>query len=105
VYGGAAAFSRAAEELHSDPSDAFAELLTHFALPLGARRCMDAAGFLALVGRSTAACLMEEKAEAFGEAQYHCVRQDWKRAAEVFQHLAKVEDKLRSSYGPTAAAV
>jgi hypothetical protein len=58
AYGGAAAFTLAAEVLHNRPAGAFIELLTHFALLLGARRCLDAAGFLTVVGKTTAARLM-----------------------------------------------
>jgi hypothetical protein len=97
AYGGAAAFTLAAEVLHNRPSEAFIALLTHFALPLGARRCLDAAGFLAVVGNTTAARLMGDKAEAFGQAQYYAVQKDWKRTTELLEHLAKVEDELAQS--------
>ena len=90
-------FALAAEELHNRPSGAFIALLTHFALPLGARRCIDAAGFLTLVGKTTAARLMVDKAEAFGQAQYYAVQRDWKRTIELLGHLAKVEAKIVQS--------
>lgn len=97
AYGGAAAFTLAAEVLHHRPSRAFIELLTHFALPLGARRCLDAAGFLTVVGKTTAARLMVDKAEAFGQAQYYAVQKDWQRTTELLEHLAQVEAKMAQS--------
>jgi hypothetical protein len=97
AYGGAAAFALAAEEVHKHPAGAFIALLTHFALPLGARRCLDAAGFLTVVGKTTAARLMGDKAEAFGQAQYYAVQKDWQRTGELLEHLAEVEAKIAQS--------
>lgn len=97
AYGGAAAFTLAAEVLRHRPSGDFIALLTHFSLPLGARRCLDAAGFLTVVGQTTAARLMMDKAEAFGQAQYAAVQQGWQRTAELFEHLAQVEAQMAQS--------
>jgi hypothetical protein len=97
AYGGAAAFTLAAEVLRHRPSGAFIALLTHFSLPIGARRCLDAAGFLTVVGQTTAARLMGDKAEAFGQAQYYAVQQDRRRTAELFEHLAQVEAQMAQS--------
>ena len=97
TYGGAAAFTHAAEVLNNRPPGAFIELLTHFALPLGARRCIDAAGFLKIVGKKKAVRLMVEKAETFGQAQYYAVQKDWQRTTELLEHLAEVEAKIAQS--------
>jgi hypothetical protein len=97
AYGGATAFALVTEVLHNDPSGAFSKLLAHLALPLGARRCADAAGFLAAVGSTAAAHLMVDKAETYGQAQYHAVQKDWKRTTELFRHLAEVEAKIVQS--------
>jgi len=91
AYGGAAAFTRAAEVLRNQPPDAFTGLLVHFGLPLGARRCVDAAGFFKRVGRSEATRLMVGKAEVFGRAQYHATQGEWTRTAECFDHLSSLE--------------
>lgn len=94
AYGGAAAFTRAAEVLRNQPPDAFTGLLVHFGLPLGARRCVDAAGFFKRVGRSEATRLMVGKAEVFGRAQYHATQGEWTRTAECFDHLSSLEAQI-----------
>ncbi len=94
AYGGALAFSQAAEALRRDPPEPFTGLLVHFALPLGARRCVDAAGFLHRMGRTDAARLMADKAQAFGQAQYHAAQRDWARTAALFEVLAGLETQV-----------
>jgi hypothetical protein len=69
----------------------------HFSLPLGARRCTDAARFLEHVGKADAARLFITKAEAFGQAQYQVVQQHWERAAALFDHLAQIEATIVAS--------
>jgi hypothetical protein len=49
------------------------------------------------VGKTTAARLMVDKAEAFGQAQYYAVQKDWQRTRELLEHLAKVEAKIAQS--------
>ena len=97
AYGGASAFGRAAELLRGRPPEPFIGMLTYFGLPLGARRCGDAAGFFERVGKPEAARVMVEKGEAYGEAQYHAVRRDWARAAEVFDRLARIESQFAAA--------
>ena len=46
AYGGVAAFEQALALLEKSPTPAFAGLLTHFALPIGARRSLDAMQFM-----------------------------------------------------------
>ena len=94
AYGGAAAFTMAAETLAAGPPDALAGHLIYFALPLGARRCLDAAGFLAESGRTEAARLTAQKAEVYGRAQYHAVQGDWRQTAVLFEHLAPLESEI-----------
>lgn len=103
AYGGAAAFGRAASALRDRPHSAFAGLLTNFALPLGARRSIDAAGFLERVGRTEAARLMVYRAEAFGAAQYHAVTKDWLRTAELFDRLSGLEAEIAREIEPILA--
>jgi hypothetical protein len=52
-------------------------------LPLGARRCTDAARFLEEVGKDDAAKLFINKAEVFGQAQYYVVQRQWDRTAAL----------------------
>jgi hypothetical protein len=100
AYGGAPAFERAAELLRAGPPEAFTGMLMYFGLPLGARRCGDAAGFFERIDRIEAARRMVEKGEAYGEAQYHAVRGDWARTAEVFDRLARIESQFATALWP-----
>jgi hypothetical protein len=91
AFGGALAFRRAAALLRNGPPEPFTGMLMYFGLPLGARRCGDAAGFFERVGKLEAARRMVEKGETYGEAQYHAVRRDWARTADAFDRLARIE--------------
>ena len=91
VYGGPAAFKMAADILRHDPMNDLTDLLLQFALPVGARRCIDAAGFLEEVGREDATNLFVSKAEAFGQAQYYGVQQKWDQFVTLFDDLAQME--------------
>jgi hypothetical protein len=95
MYGGAVAFKMAADVLQTHPSAAFTGLLTHFALPLGARRCLDAANFFRQVDKTEMARLMVEKAEAFGQAQYEASQGNWEATANLFNYLAEVETRIQ----------
>lgn len=94
AYGGPAAFEMAAATVKDGPPDSFIGHLVYFALPLGARRSLDAAGFLDQAGATDAAGLMAEKAEIYGRAQYHAVQRDWAQTAELFEHLATLESEI-----------
>lgn len=94
VYGGPQAYQQAAELLRKNPGDAFTESLKQFALPLGARRCIDAAVFFDAAGMPEAASLMVRKAEVFGQTQYYAVQNDWERIAEGFTRLSGIESEL-----------
>ncbi len=97
AFGGALAFDRAAAVLRGRPPEPFAGMLVYFGLPLGARRCGDAAGFFDRIGKIEAARRMVEKGEAYGEAQYHAVRKDWARTADVFDRLARIESQFATT--------
>lgn len=94
MYGGPQAFEMVASVLRTDPSDKFTEVLLSFALPLGARRCLDAACLFDAAGQSEAARLSVAKAEAYGHAQYYAVRNDWKATAAVFDSLSLTESQI-----------
>jgi hypothetical protein len=91
MFGGPVAFKMAADVLQDHPSQAFTGLLTHFALPLGARRCLDAANFFRQVDKPELTRLMIDKAEAFGQAQYEASQENWGATAALFGRLAEVE--------------
>ena len=97
AYGGALAFGRAAALVRARPPEPFAGMLVYFGLPLGARRCGDAAGFFERIAKPEAARRMIEKGEAYGEAQYHAVRKDWARTADAFDRLARIETQFASA--------
>lgn len=94
AYGGPRAFTMVADVLRHNPMNDFTDLLVQFSLPVGARRCIDAAGFLNEAGRVDAANLFVAKAEAFGKAQYYGVQQKWDQFAVLFDHLAQLEADL-----------
>jgi len=94
AYGGPGAFTRVADILRRDPMDNFIGLLIHFALPVGARRCTDAACFLEEVGKVETANLFITKAETFGKAQYYGVQQKWDHVAGLFDDLAQIEAEI-----------
>ena len=50
--------------------------------------------FLDTIRKPDAARLMVEKAEAYGEAQYHTVQSDWMRTAKCFDALSTLEAKF-----------
>lgn len=93
-FGGSKAFRLVAEVIHNRPSQAFAEMLVHFVLPIGARRCLDAAEFMKSAGQTEAAEWMVKKAESYGQAQYYATREDWKITQGLFEKLAEIEDRI-----------
>ncbi len=97
AYGDAQAFSQAAHLLRNGPPAPLASMLTGFALPVGARRCADAARFLGQNGRSSAAALALYKAQTYGRAQYHAVHEAWEPTANCFAHLAELETEMASA--------
>jgi hypothetical protein len=97
AFGGALAFGRAAAVLRDGPPEPFTGMLVYFGLPLGARRCGDAAGFFERIGKPGAACRMIEKGDAYGEAQYHAARRDWATTADVFDRLARIETQFATA--------
>ena len=94
VFGGSKAFRLAAEVIRNRPPQAFAGMLVHFVLPIGARRCLDAADFMKSVGQTEAAEWMVKKAESYGLAQYYASQEDWKGTEGLFERLAEIEDSI-----------
>jgi hypothetical protein len=97
AYGGPGAFTRAAEMLRHSPTDDFVGLLIQFALPVGARRSIDAACFLQEVSRSEVAKLFITRAEILGKAQYYGTQQQWDIAAGLFDDLARMEAEITAN--------
>ena len=90
-YGGPSALLRVADLLRTDnPPSTLCEL-QYFALPLGARRCLDGADFLRSAGLVQASSIMTRKAVLYGRAQYDAVHKNWAAVANVFTELAAAE--------------
>ena len=93
-YGGSKAFRLDAEVIRDRPPQAFAGMLVYFVLPIGARRCLDAADFMKSTGQTEGAEWMVKKAESYGLAQYYATQEDWKRTEGLFEQLAEIEDRI-----------
>lgn len=98
AYTGVPAFEQVLELLHKTPSPVFAGLLTHFALPIGARRSVDAMQFTQEAGKNKLSKLYESKAKLFGSSQYFIASQDWKKVVENFKNLAEIEGQLGKGF-------
>ena len=70
VYGGRVAFERAATAILGDEMRELKNLLVNFALPVGARRSLAAAAFVAEAGASNPAESFRTRAKRFGRAQF-----------------------------------
>jgi hypothetical protein len=94
LYGGVCVFSLLSQDMRERVSDPLAAHLRYFALPLAARRCLDAAMFLHEAGRVEAAEVMEHQACLFGSAQYQAVHEHWTIVADLLERLATLETRL-----------
>jgi hypothetical protein len=68
--------------------------LTHFALPLGAKRALDYAGFFA--GHHEP-LLKLKQATTFGTCLTHLVAANWISAGEQLEELAKIETGIKEA--------
>jgi len=93
-FGGSKAFRLAAEVIRGGPPKDFAGLLVHFVLPIGARRCLDAADFMKSSDQAETAEWLVKKAESYGLAQYYATNEDWKSTEGLFEALAEIEDRI-----------
>jgi hypothetical protein len=94
VYGGVQVFTMLARELRDHVSDALAGHLHHFALPLAARRNLDASAFLREAGLTEAATCMEQQALLYGRVQYEAAHRRWLQVADYMERLAELEQRL-----------
>ncbi|MCB0009110.1 MAG: hypothetical protein KDE04_21735 [Anaerolineales bacterium] len=93
-YSGAAAFAKARALVEATPAPAFAGLLTHFSLPIGARRSLDAEHFMLAAGEQTLSERYGLKARLYGQAQYWAATQQWPVLADILRQLEAVEGEL-----------
>lgn len=94
VHGSLQALALLAEELRGDVPQALAGHLVYFALPMAARRCLDASAFLREAGNNAAADHLDRKARLFGDAQSLAAHHQWADVAEIVERLADVEREL-----------
>ena len=94
VFGGLRALAMVAEDLRGEVPEALAGHLVYFAMPLAARRCLDASAFVHEAGNDVAAWHLERKARRFGEAQSFAVRHQWASVVAIVEQLADIEREL-----------
>jgi hypothetical protein len=94
AYGSTQALHLLAKNLRGTVPTHLVNHLLHFALPLAARRTLDASAFLQEAGKEQAATCLQQKALLFGTAQYHGAHQQWMEVASIIEQLAELEDKL-----------
>ena len=96
VYGGPYVFSLLAQDLRENVPESLTGHLLHFALPLAARRAVDAASFLHEAKCEDAAAILTQQARLFGVAQYKAAHEQWAQVAENMEQLGELETKLVS---------
>lgn len=81
-------------DLRDSPFRSMKGHLTYFAIPLAARRRLDASRFLAEAGNVEAATLLDEQARWWGQAQALAVREDDVALAALVERIAWNESRL-----------
>ncbi len=94
AFSGRAAYDKVLTLLKATPSPAFAGLLSHFSLPIGSRRCVDAMRFMQEADRPELADMYEAKARLYGSAQYYASKAQWDNVIEIFEDFAELEAHL-----------
>jgi len=94
AYGSTQALHLLAKDLRGKVSTQLANHLLHFALPLAARRTLDASAFLHEAGNEKASSTLQQKALLFGAAQYHAAHQQWIDVANIIEQISEIEGKL-----------
>jgi len=97
LYGSLSAFRLVAQVFRDKVPDSLAGMM-NFALPLGARRCLDGARFLQEGGFHEAAEYSLHKAFLYGQCQHLAVDKQWSKVADTFDEIAELEGKLISAY-------
>ncbi len=96
AYGSVQALHLLAKDLRGQVPTRLANHLLHFALPLAARRNLDAYAFLQEAGKQEAAICLQQQALLFGIAQYNGAHKQWVKVAEAIDHITEFEEKLLS---------
>lgn len=96
-FGGVRAIELTVELLQQPVSARLAGHLTSFALPLAARRRIDAAAFLREAGNPQAGELLARQAGVFGSAQYRSAMGEWLQVRSALSEIAALERQLIAS--------
>jgi hypothetical protein len=91
---GPEAVRRFAQDLRGKVGERIRAHLVWFALPLGARRCLDGARFLAEAGLARLAENFELQARLLGRTQSDAVARRWDSVAGAMLHLADLEEQF-----------
>lgn len=99
VFGGVEALALLAADLRGKVPANLASHLVWFALPLAARRALDAAAFLSEAGLKSAAAIQAEQARVYGQANYLAVQGRWGEVATRIEQLVRLEADLVAAIG------
>jgi hypothetical protein len=88
---GSAAVERLRAELARGPNEGVRMHLAMFALPLGARRSIEASRFFAMAGADELAAVYDRRSRLFGRAVYPATRRKWDTLEGVLAELQTVE--------------
>lgn len=105
AYGGESAFQQLAELVRPGTPANLAGLLVSFALPLGAKRSLDAAAFVAEAGQAELAELFRARGEQYGRAQHAAVRKNWDVVAHNCMAMAEIERQLQAAFSSVSEQV
>lgn len=94
IFGGIQALRLLAQDLRGEVPAGLQGHMVNFAIPLAARRCLDAAAFLLEAGKEVAGANMRRQAELFGRAQYLAANEWWVDVAGIIEQLAEAESEL-----------
>jgi hypothetical protein len=95
LFGGKSAFERTASAISGGEMHASKGLLTHFSFPIGTRRSLDAAAFVAEQGASELSASFHQRGKHFGRAQFYATQGDWEVVTGILEELALLEDHLQ----------
>jgi hypothetical protein len=94
VLRGAEALRCFAHDLRGEVPERVRNHLVWFALPLGARRCLDGAGFLGEAGLPALAENYQRQAHMFGRMQTDAVARRWDAVAAAMMRLGELEEQF-----------
>jgi hypothetical protein len=91
---GVKALEKLASRLRQEVTPDLRGHLLYFALPLGAKRCSDAADFLCQAGHDEVAGYFDQKARLYGATQYPAAQGDWAQVSDIVECMMVLEEKI-----------